>query len=359
MTEGFDPRVSLKIAELRFPPFIIMDMFSTFPRHELACALRELADRGVSIGTSSWKYPGWCGLLYDEQRYFYRGRFAKSRFERDCLTEYAEVFPTVCVDAGYYAFPKPAQIESLCSQVPADFRFSYKVTEEITVKRFSHLPRYGNRRGIENPNFLSASSFALNFLRPLEPHRDQIGLLMFEFSRFKKADFESGREFLGQLDRFLGDLPTGWQYGVEIRNESFLRPEYFEVLARHGVTHVYNSWQRMPGIADQMKIDGSRTAPFFGSRLLLKPGRKYADAVGAFEPYEKIHETQPDIRAAAIDLIGSELKQDRSLKVAETPSVQAEGSYLYVNNRLEGNSLFTIIGILAGLGMMSKVEGME
>jgi hypothetical protein len=30
----------------------------------------------------------------------YRGKVAKTRFERECLSEYAEVFKTVCVDAA-------------------------------------------------------------------------------------------------------------------------------------------------------------------------------------------------------------------------------------------------------------------
>jgi hypothetical protein len=43
--------------------------------------LTELAEAGVSIGTSSWKYPGWCGQLYDEQRYLKRKKFSKAKFE--------------------------------------------------------------------------------------------------------------------------------------------------------------------------------------------------------------------------------------------------------------------------------------
>ncbi len=31
----------------------------------------SLAAQGVYIGTSSWKYPGWCGTLYDPARYEY------------------------------------------------------------------------------------------------------------------------------------------------------------------------------------------------------------------------------------------------------------------------------------------------
>jgi uncharacterized protein YecE (DUF72 family) len=65
------------------------------------------------VGTSSWKYEGWLGQLYSAERYEYRGRVAKSRFERDCLGEYAEVFKTVCVDAAYYTFPSVPYLNRL------------------------------------------------------------------------------------------------------------------------------------------------------------------------------------------------------------------------------------------------------
>ena len=67
-------------------------------RQELAKQAASLAAQGVYVGTSSWKYHGWCGMLYDRARYEYRGKFAETRFKRDCLREYAEVFKTVCYD---------------------------------------------------------------------------------------------------------------------------------------------------------------------------------------------------------------------------------------------------------------------
>ena len=83
----------------------------TFSREELQQKAADLAVQGVFVGTSSWKYPGWVGMLYDAARYEYRGKFAQTRFNRCCLNEYAEVFRTVCVDAAYYTFP----IHSLCA----------------------------------------------------------------------------------------------------------------------------------------------------------------------------------------------------------------------------------------------------
>src|SRR5271169_1776015 len=99
-----------------------------FDRNSVAAEAAELAAKGVFIGTSSWKYEGWLGQLYTPARYKYRGKVAKTRFERDCLAEYAEVFKTVCVDAAYYDFPRVEYLQKLALAVPDDFRFGFKVT---------------------------------------------------------------------------------------------------------------------------------------------------------------------------------------------------------------------------------------
>jgi len=44
-----------------------------------------------------------------------------------------------------------------------------------------------------------------------------------------------------------------------MRNRNWLKPEYFECLARHRVTHVFNSWEAMPSVGEQMALPGSRT----------------------------------------------------------------------------------------------------
>ncbi len=111
-----------------------------------ALGSERLAAKGVYIGTSSWKYPGWRGMIYDESRHITRGKISKSRFERNCLAGYAETFKTVCVDAGYYQFPDRRYIEKLVSQVPSNFLFTFKVTDEITVAIFA------NCIGFEQPS---------------------------------------------------------------------------------------------------------------------------------------------------------------------------------------------------------------
>src|SRR5437016_980565 len=206
-----------------------------FERDKMKQAAATLAGQGVFLGTSSWKYPGWFGQLYDQSRYVWRGRFSKARFEKLCLTEYGEVFQTVCLDAAYYKFPTARFVEELMSQVSAGFLFAFKVTDEITIKRFPNLPRFGLRAGQRNENFLNADRFETEFLAPCLPFRQSVGLLIFEFSRFFAGDFPRGRDFVEALDGFLTRLPKDWRYGVEIRNRNLLHREYFQTLARHGV----------------------------------------------------------------------------------------------------------------------------
>ena len=158
---------------------------------------------------------------------------------------------------------------------------------------------------------------------------------MFEFSRFWPTDYEHGRDFVADLDLFLGKLPKGWPYAIEMRNKNWLAPEYFACLARHGVTHVFNSWEAMPPVSEQMALSGSRTNPqLVAARFLLKPGRKYEDAVKNFQPYDRIQEENPDARAAGKVLI------------AESKKSPDRKTFIYVNNRLEGNALGTIEALI-------------
>lgn len=308
-----------------------------FNRDQVKAQLAKLASLGIFIGTSSWKYPGWQRLLYDRDRYVWRGRYAEARFERNCLAEYAEVFSTVSVDAAYYKFPDVGYLSGLAEQVPPGFQFAFKVTDDITLKQFPLLPRFGSRAGKPNENFLNADLFVERFLKPCEAIRGNVGLLMLEFSRFSRGDFTQGREFVAQLDAFLGRLPCGWPIGVEIRNREFLHPDYFATLSKHGATHVFNSWTDMPPVIEQIAMPGSIGGEQIGARFLLKPGRKYEQAVKAFSPYDKIQDAYPEGRAAITGLVRKALECGK------------KRTYIFVNNRFEGCSLETIAAVLAGL----------
>ncbi|MGA1129486.1 MAG: DUF72 domain-containing protein, partial [Chthoniobacterales bacterium] len=89
-----NPSSSAPLSTLTFPPSTRAGLAG-----ELSRATALLArDSNLYLGTSSWKYEGWLGQIYDEQRYLTRGKLSTKRFETECLEEYAETFPSVCVD---------------------------------------------------------------------------------------------------------------------------------------------------------------------------------------------------------------------------------------------------------------------
>ncbi len=302
-------------------------------RTALAGKLKRAADRGIFVGGSSWKYEGWLGQIYTPERYLTRGKFSRKRFEDSCLAEYAEVFQTVCGDFSFYQFPTPQFWQKLFGGAPDTLQFGFKVPEEITVRVWPRHARYGDRAGLDNPSFLDAHVFRTLTLDLLEPYRERVGVLIFEFGTFPRGLYEREEDFVMDLDRFLGQLPPGWRYAVEIRNPEFLGPLYLAALADRGVAHVLNAWTRMPTLGEQMEMPGVFTAGFTVVRALLRQGRAYEQAVKTFEPYREVRDPNPEARAAL-------------RAMAARSAARGERAYIFVNNRLEGNAPSTIDAVL-------------
>jgi hypothetical protein len=91
----------------------------------------------------------------------------------------------------------------------------------------------------------------------------------------------------------------------------------------------------MPPVSEQMTLAGSQVAAnLVAARFLLKPGRKYEEAVKSFEPYNETKELNPDARASGVALIRAGKKNPKGK------------TFIFVNNRLEGNALNTIRAML-------------
>ena len=298
--------------------------------------LKSLAGEGIFFGTSSWKYEGWLGSIYTPERYTTRGKFSRRKFEEECLAEYAETFPAVGGDFSFYQFPTTEYWHRLFAGSPRSLVFGLKVPEEITVATWPGHARYGARAGKANPSFLDHRLFEAAFARPLEPYQDRVATLMFEFGTFPKSVFPNGHAFCEQLESFLGALPAGFRYAVEIRNREYLGDEYFGVLARHRTAHVFNAWTRMPEIGAQAKLAGAIGGSCVAARALLRCGQTYENAVKRFEPYRETQE--PD--AATREALESLAQEARKARMP---------AFLFVNNRLEGNAPSTIEAVASRL----------
>jgi uncharacterized protein YecE (DUF72 family) len=289
--------------------------------------LKRWASKGILFGGSSWKYPGWKGIIYSKD---YK---SKQAFNEQCLAEYSEVFSTVCADFALYDFPDEKQMKLIHDSTNDTFRVSLKVTDRITIRRYPSLPRFGQFAGTVNPNFLNVELFEDAFLRPLEELGQKRGAIIFEFSTFHPNSGITYGKYVDLVDLFLARLPGGYEYSVELRNSEFLTTEYLTMLTSHGVAHVLNNWTRMPPIINQIKIAGVLTARFSVARALLKPGRSYQEAVETFQPYDTVKEENPELRMGLVESVHRCIAEGKKL-------------YAYVNNRAEGNSPKTIEGIL-------------
>lgn len=304
----------------------------------LAPKLRALSERGVYFGTGTWRYEGWLGSIYTRARYEKRRRFSHTEFDKKCLTEYAETFPITGGDFSFYQFSSADYWKQLFEATPSSFLFGLKVPEEITAARWPSYPRYGERAGTKNENFLNAELFRARFTNLLEPYAGRLATLNFEFGALSRAVFPTPEHFLERLDAFLAALPSGFRYGVEVRNAEYLGPNYFALLASHGVAHILNAWSRMPELGDQLELPGVFTADFVVVRALVSKGRAYEQAVRAFSPYDRVRAVDPAAREGL-------------RHVVERARWAGKPAFILVGNRLEGHAPTTIEAVVDQIEM--------
>src|SRR5688572_33502232 len=89
--------------------------------------LAESLPAHLRLGTSSWNYPGWDGLVWN-------GEYAETNLSRYGLAAYAQhpLFRTVSIDRSFYRALNVAQFAEYASQVGQDFRFVVKAPSLVT-----------------------------------------------------------------------------------------------------------------------------------------------------------------------------------------------------------------------------------
>ena len=303
------------------------------PRPELS-ALAAAVPANIKFGTSGWSADGWAGDVY---RRAYRGAQLAARLE-----EYVRypLFRMVGVNTAFYESPSETILDGYARVLPHGYACNAKVWDRITARRFIRDRRWGGDAGQLNPDFLNARLFRDKVLQPYaRVFRHQVISFVFQFQAMRGPDLLGAAEWAERLDQFLAQLPNDCRYAVELRNAELLTAAHGEVLRRHGVAHVFNSWTEMPPIGTQLDLPwtlgggggggGGGGAGFTVARALMKPGRTYAEAVRLFEPYDRVREPQPELRR---DLL-------RLMRAAHAQGIEA---LIHVNNRAEGNAPGTV-----------------
>lgn len=266
-------------------------------------ALTELASRlpaHVRFGTSSWTFREWRSLVYVDTN------VSGADFVRDSLEEYARhpLFHTVGIDRSFYAPLTSSELHAYALQLPPGFRAVSKVWSEITTPVFPRHERFGVRAGQPSPHFLDAALFTEQIALPFrEAFSAHVGPFVIEVPRAPtKIDPIA---FADTLGAFFEQVPRELDYAVELRDPRLLVPRYFEVLAAHRATHVFNLWTRMPSIGEQLAMPGSlRRETRVVARLMVPPGKKYEVLKREWAPFDRIREPDETMRADVATLVG-------------------------------------------------------
>jgi uncharacterized protein YecE (DUF72 family) len=197
----------------------------------------------LKIGTCSWKYDSWIGLIYSKN--------AKANY----LKEYSTHHKTVEIDQWFWSLfdrdqvklPDPSVVETYAASVPDDFTFTVKVPNSITLTH--HYNRAKNEPLRKNPHFLSNELFD-RFLQMLAPLHSRLAAFIFQFEYLNKQKMAGLQVFLQQIDDFIKNCPPEFNYAVESRNPNYLKRKFFSFLQAKKIHPVLLQGYYMPPITD-------------------------------------------------------------------------------------------------------------
>jgi len=289
-------------------------------RYERFRVLAAALPAGLRMGTSSWSFPGWQGIVYAR-------RHGAATLSKDGLREYAAhpLLRTVGIDRTYYAPIPDDDLARYADQLPAGFPCCAKAPAAVTAPT---LRDRGHAR--PNPDYLSVARFEQDVLEPFARRfRSHAGPFVLQFSPTSLRRAADAGRFIEGLDAFLGALPRDFQYAVEVRDRWVLTDAYRAALARHGAAHVYNYWSAMPLPGAQARVVDPGAQPFVMVRLLLRPGTWYEEQRQVFAPFNALASPDEDMRRDVLGVV-------RQAQHLGCPV------FLLVNNKAEGSSPLTI-----------------
>jgi uncharacterized protein YecE (DUF72 family) len=278
---------------------------------------------GLRLGTSSWSFPGWEGLVYASRR---QGRpETEARLARTGLAAYAAhpLFRTVSLDRTFYAPLSTTDFARYAADVPDDFRFVVKAPAAVTdpVVRGVGPARSGGA----NATFLDAATAREAFVRPaVEGLGGKAGPLVFQFPPLGRKLLADPGRMAARIAAFIAALPRWARYAVEVRDPVLASATLARGLADAGAVPCLAVHARMPAVAEQAgALAVSQGNGPLVVRWNLHAGRGYEEARDEYRPFDRLVEEDPPTRRALAAL---------AMRVA------AEGRevFITVNNKAEG-----------------------
>lgn len=297
---------------------------------------------GLHLGTSSWHFPGWRGLVW-------QGEHAESQLARAGLKAYGQhpLLRSVSLDRTFYRPLSVLDYMRYAQQVPDHFRFVVKAPALVC----DALVRGDNGQGRQlNEAFLSPELAVDTFIRPaVEGLRHKAGALVFQISPLPARwlqDMPGLLERLGPMlaaarqalsgDPALQTLAPGAVVAVEVRDAAFLRadvaPRLIDVLGRHGATYCLGLHAKMPPIEQQLFIlrrlwPGPLVCRWNLHRRHGAYG--YEAAKSLYEPFDRLQD--PDLETRA-----------QLARVIQATTSHGQAAFVTINNKAEGSAPLSV-----------------
>ena len=162
----------------------------------------------IRLGTSAFTAAGW------ESAFYPPGLRAA-----EYLSYYATRFDTVEVDSTFYRAPSISTVKGWYAKTPPGFLFAAKVPQIITHEKALR----------------DCDEDLGQYLNAMDCLQEKLGPLLFQFGYFNRKAFPGVKDFLARLVPFLKKLPVGYRFAVEIRNKSWVVPEFVDALRERHV----------------------------------------------------------------------------------------------------------------------------
>ena len=273
----------------------------------------------LHIGTCSWKYESWKGLIYPE--------FGEINY----LEEYSGHYKTVEVDQWFWSLfeivklPEKKTVEEYKASVPEDFKFIIKVPNSITLTHYYIKNRNEPLR--RNPYFLNVNLLE-EFVQIIKPIINQTAYLIFQFEYLNKEKMPSLSQLQRLLHQFFISLPPDLPpMSIEIRNPFYLNSSFFKFLRDLNLSYVFLQGYFMPPIVEIY----NKYKEYIKGQTIIRlhgPDRSEIENISG-ENWSKIYINRDEELKDIIEMI-KEL-QSREVDV-----------YLNINNHYEGSAPLTI-----------------
>jgi uncharacterized protein YecE (DUF72 family) len=176
----------------------------------------KMVSEGLYIGTSGWSYKHWSGMIYPKE-------IKPDKY----LEYYITKFSCVELNSSFYHLPLKKTVLGWKNRTPDSFRFCTKLSRYIT-----HQMQLVNIEGA-----------LARYFDVFEELREKSGPVLVQLPPQLLYDKSLICNFLNLIK----EKYSYYRFALEVRNESWIRDEFFGLLAQYGAAFVIaDSGSRYP-----------------------------------------------------------------------------------------------------------------